>query len=291
MMYGILTALATGLSWTCIGIVLSCCAGSKLAIVPYSFLQTFLTGAAALLLIDFGKITWSDFLILMSFIFPAGCLNSFGQKTVHDAMTRGNHAPVWAIAQSALIFPFLAGILFFQNRGSPGQWIGTGLIIAGIVTPYARKIRQASGWFFGALTAFFIYGLVQILYSMPSQLYRFGDAAGARPLASIWGSSAGWLLIACHQKISLRVDRKTVLVAGMMMLVQLVSLRLFFVSIDALSAANCVNIAFPLMTGANISGFAAYSILIRREKSSPADILGFLLVILGLIFSSVRSVS
>ena len=179
MLSGILSSICTGLCWTCIGIVLSCCASRKLAIVPYCFLQTFLTGAAAFLLIDFRQFTTGDLCILAGFVFTAGLLNSTGQYTVHSAMKCGNHAPVWAISQSALIFPFLTGIVFFHNQGSLCQWIGTVLIIAGILTPSAKDIRSTSRCFLIALTAFFVFGVTQVLYGLPTQLYRFCDAAGA----------------------------------------------------------------------------------------------------------------
>lgn len=286
MGYGILLSICTGLSWTCVGIVLSCCASRKLAVVPYSFLQTFLTGAAALFMVDFRKIGLHDLFVLTVFVFLAGLLNSIAQNTVHNAMKRGSHAPVWAISQSALIFPFLTGILFFHEHGNAGQWIGTALIAAGILVPSAKEARNVTSWFFPAITAFLIYGMVQILYSIPSQLYSFKDPAGARPLAAAWGGAVGWLLIAAYSKTSLRFDRKILLIAGVMVLIQLAGLRLFFLGLDALAAVNCVNIAFPLMTGANISGFAAYSILIRREKTSLLEKIGFCLVIAGLVFIS-----
>ena len=286
MLNGILLSICTGLCWTCIGIVLSCGASQKLAIIPYSFLHTLLTGLAFLFLIDFQKFGLSDFVILMSFVFSAGLLNSFGQFTVHNAMKRGNHAPVWAISQSALIFPFLTGVLLFHNHGSAGQWLGTALITAGILVPAMKDIRNISGWFFPALTAFVLFGAVQVLYGLPAQLYGFQDAAGARPLASIWGGNAGWLLIAGYTRTSLRFDRKLLLIVAVMVVVQMISLRLFFVSLDALAAVNCGNLAFPLMTGANISGFAAYSMIFRREKTSRMEKIGFCMVLAGLLFIS-----
>lgn len=286
MLTGILLAIATGLLWAVCGVVLSCCASRKLAIVPYSILQSFLTGAATLLLIDFRAITAHDLGILAAFIFLAGFLNSLGLYAVHLAMKRGNHAPVWAISQAALIFPFLVGVLFFHNRGNIWQWLGTLLTVAGILTPAAKEFRRISGWFPTALAAFFVFGAVQVFYGLPLQLFAFRDAAGMRPLATAWGSTVGWLAIAAYSRSSIRCDRRTLAVAVAMVLESLISLRLFFLALDALAAANCENIAFPLLTGANISGFAAYSIFIRHERNSLADKTGFGLVLAGLVFIS-----
>ncbi|MBO5724238.1 MAG: hypothetical protein J6S58_05355 [Lentisphaeria bacterium] len=287
MLYGILTAMGTGLCWSCIGIVLSCCASRNLPLIPYSFLQAVLTGTAALFMVDFQKFDLHDFLILMLFVFTAGFLNSVGQKTVHRAMEQGNHAPAWAISQSALIIPFLTGIFLFQNRGSTGQWIGTVLIVSGILVPVLKEIKHISGYFVYALAAFLIFGAVQTLYGIPSQLSNFKDVAGFRSLAAACGGAAGWFLSAMCSKSSLRFNRKILLIACEMVLVQLVSLRLFFISLDTLSAASCGNIAFPLMTGANISGFAVYSIFIRREKTALLDKIGFCMVIAGLVFIAI----
>ena len=285
MLTGIFFAVCTGLLWTAYGIVLSCSASRKFAIVPYSVLQTFLTGAAMLLLIDFRAVTARDLGILAMFIFSAGFLNSLGQYAVHRAMKRGNHAPVWAISQSALIFPFLTGVLFFHDRGSVWQWLGTALTVAGILTPAAKDLRRISGgWFLSALAAFLLFGVVQVFYTLPKQLCGCADAAGMRPLAASWGGTAGWLVIAACSRSSLRCDRRTLLIACAMVLTSMLSLRLFFRALDSLAAVNCGNIAFPLLTGVNISGFAAYSIFIRRERNSFADKIGFCLVIAGLAF-------
>ena len=286
MLNAILLSICTGLCWTTIGIVLSCGASEKLAIIPYSFLQSLLTGLVFLFLIDFRNFGLHDLFILLGFIAAAGLLNALGQHTVHHAMKRGNHAPVWAISQSALIFPFLTGILVFHDRGSAGQWFGTALITAGILVPALKDIRNIAGWFFPALTAFVLFGAVQVLYGLPAQLYGFQDAAGARPLAAAWGGTAGWLLIAGWTRSSLRFDRKLLLIVAVMVVVQVVSLRLFFISLDALGAVNCGNLAFPLMTGANISGFAAYSMFFRREKTSLMEKIGFGMVLAGLLFIS-----
>lgn len=75
MLNGILLSICTGLCWTCIGIVLSCGASRKLAIIPYSFLQTLLTGLVFLFLIDFQKFGLHDLFVLLSFVFSAGLLN------------------------------------------------------------------------------------------------------------------------------------------------------------------------------------------------------------------------
>ena len=84
MLTGILLAVATGLLWTVYGVVLSCCASKKLAVVPYSILQSFVTGALTLPLIDFRAVTGRDLGILAAFVFSAGFLNSLGQYAVHQ---------------------------------------------------------------------------------------------------------------------------------------------------------------------------------------------------------------
>ena len=157
-------------------------------------------------------------------------------------------------------------------------------IVSGILVTAMEGVKNVSGWIVPAVTAFFLFGMIQVLYSMPSQLYGFRDPAGARPLAVAWGGTTGWLLIAACSRASLRFDGKTLLIAGGTVLAQLLALRLFFLSLDTLAAGNCVNIVFPLMTRTNICAFAVYSIFIRREKTSLTDRIGFLLALAGLFF-------
>jgi hypothetical protein len=56
------------------------------------------------------------------------------------------------------------------------------MIIGGIMVPVAGKFNDFKKWLLPTVIAFFIFGLVQTLYSAPSQLKDYNDVAGLRPM-------------------------------------------------------------------------------------------------------------
>ncbi|UKI33133.1 MAG: hypothetical protein L6W00_06475 [Lentisphaeria bacterium] len=196
MWQGFLLAILTGFTWTAIGVVLSRCAKKSFDVVAYSLAQTFFGILfTALCYIRFGEIVWRELLILLVLVGTGGVINSIAQMVVRQAMSRGNHGPVWAISQAALVIPFLAGVVLWGNTGSVGQWLGTGLIAGGILIPVAEQFRSQRNVLLPTLVAFLLFGLVQTLYAAPSQIPDFHDSAGLRPTLVSLGGFAGWCLV------------------------------------------------------------------------------------------------
>ncbi len=257
MWQGFLLAILTGFTWTAIGVVLSRCAKRSFDVVAYSLAQTFFGILfTALCYIRFGEIVWRELLILLVLVGTGGVINSIAQMVVRQAMSRGNHGPVWAISQAALVIPFLAGVVLWGNTGSVGQWLGTGLIAGGILIPVAEQFRSQRNVLLPTLVAFLLFGLVQTLYAAPSQIPDFHDSAGLRPTLGL---------------------------ALFMALLSLVSLKIFFLGLDQLSRAGLGNVGIPLIVGANILGFAFYSRVVLRERPSKPETAGSAMVLAGIV--------
>ena len=282
MWIGFLLAVLTGLSWTAIGIVLSFCARKNFDVIAYSLAQTlFCTLLTLAVYLHPGAFAWKPFLLLAACIGTGGFLNALAQLLVRHAMTLGCHGPVWAISQSALVIPFLAGVLLFGNAGSAGQWIGTALIACGILIPACGEMHAPGRWLVPTLVTFLLFGIVQTLYLVPSQLPGFDDASGVRPALASLGGFAGWCLPAAIRKERTRWDRRTLLPAFGMALLSLASLKIFFLSLDRLSTAGFGNAAVPLIVGANILGFAIYSRIVLKERPTRMETLGMTAVLGG----------
>ena len=287
MPLAILFAILTGGCWTLIGIILSRCASGKLNILAYSLLQTVFTGTAAILLaVPFSGFSGRDFGLLALFVFTGGAFNSIAQWLTQRAMACGNRSLVWAVSQSAIIFPFLVGVTVFHNRSTPGQWLGTFIVIVGVLLPELGAWRDFRKSVTLTLLAFLVFGLVQSLYSIPSQLGTL-KAVSLRPALSAYGGFAGWLLIARHHATPLRFNRTTLVFAAVMTIVQLASLKLFFLSLDSLAEHGYCNIGLPLITGANIIGFALYSAIFLREPLKRLNIIGLAIVFCGLLLLAI----
>lgn len=281
MALGFLFAALTGLTWTAIGVVLSGSAKNRFDLVTYSVIQTAVTGVLAFLLYARPSEAAEGALLPMLAVFGAGALNSVAQMVVKTAMERGNHGPVWTVSQSALVIPFLAGVVLWGNPGTAGQWIGTALIAGGILIPAAGKFHDCRNWLGAAVVALLLFGVVQTLYALPSQLAGNRDPGGLRPMLVAFGGMAGWLpILLLRRKFS--PNRNTLVLALGMALLSLVSLKLFFLGLDHLARAGFGSVGIPLVVGCNIAGFSLYSLLILRERLSRIEISGMLAVLAGI---------
>lgn len=284
MWQGFLLAILTGFTWTAIGVVLSRCAKKSFDVVAYSLAQTFFGILfTALCYIRFGEIVWRELLILLVLVGTGGVINSIAQMVVRQAMSRGNHGPVWAISQAALVIPFLAGVVLWGNTGSVGQWLGTGLIAGGILIPVAEQFRSQRNVLLPTLVAFLLFGLVQTLYAAPSQIPDFHDSAGLRSTLVSLGGFAGWCLVMSSRRERPAWNRPTLGLALFMALLSLVSLKIFFLGLDQLSRAGLGNVGIPLIVGANILGFAFYSRVVLRERPSKPETAGSAMVLAGIV--------
>ena len=78
---------------------------------------------------QFSAIQYEAWILLL----VGGVCNALGQQAVLVAMGRGSRGITWAIAQSAMVAPFLMGILWWHE--SAGLWALTGIIamIVGLI--------------------------------------------------------------------------------------------------------------------------------------------------------------
>ena len=284
MWQGFLLAVLTGFTWTAIGVVLSRCAKARFDVIAYSLAQTlFGILLTAFCYVHFGAIAWRELLILLVLVGTGGVINSIAQMVVRQAMSRGNHGPVWAISQAALVIPFLAGVVLWGNTGSVGQWLGTGLIAGGILIPVAKQFHSQRSGLLPTLLAFLLFGVVQTLYAAPSQIPDFHDSAGLRPTLVSLGGFAGWCIVLSARRERPVWNRPTLALALFMALLSLVSLKIFFLGLDQLSRAGLGNVGIPLIVGANILGFAFYSRVVLREKPSKPEAAGIAMVLAGIV--------
>lgn len=282
MTSGILLSILTGLTWTAIGIVLSRCARGSFDLLAYSLLQTLCSGITALLLYTDPNGLPSTTLALPALILSAGCINALAQYYVRQSMTAGNHAPIWAMMQAAMLLPFFAGILLFHTRPSIPQYIGITLLILGVFLPSLHPSKSPKSWRRPAWIAFLLYGILQTLYLLPSHLPLFHDPAGLRPALACFGNLSGWILITASHHHKPTFSPKAIIIAATMTLIHVIGSKTFFSSIDILAHSNASAMAIPLMQGANIIAFSLYSISLH-QKHSLREFSALFLMLLGFL--------
>lgn len=290
MLNGILFAVLTGFIWTGTGIVISRCAKGDFDLCAYSLLHTLLSGLLALAIYtDFSVFEWTHGqCTLYGMILAAGIANAFAQYFVRRAMRKGHHAPIWAMMQTCMLFPFFFGLLVFGEKANLSRFAGIFLLIAGVLLPCLKGFLTIRNWFLPSIAGLFLYGTAQILYLIPSQCKELSDPALLRPALVCFGNMAGWRVIAGMEHKIPEFTRKLFLLAIGMSVLHVIGLGLFFRSLDLLSGCGNGSIAIPLTVGANIAGFGFYSLVFLREKNTPLDYASIGIILAGLACSTLR---
>ncbi len=288
MEQGILLLIATGLSWVIIGIVISRSsakgwnldriqAGAALLILLGSFiLFPFLAGAEAVP---------PSPSVVISLLF-AGIANYMAFLMMNRAMKSGHNGIVWSLVQSALIWPFLMGILFFGVECTLSRICGVLLILAGILVAGLVRNGSVGGWkewLPAALAAFALAGLSQCLANLPSYLGGGEFSSVAKAAALQLGTLVAFGVLLCLRRT--RPKEKTawmpiLALAGATVIPQYF---LFYRGLDLLAAQGAGAIGYPIVLGSCIAGFSLYSAFILHERVTAASAGSIFFCLVGIV--------
>lgn len=298
MFFGITALVFVGLTWTFIGIVMSSAPrhGLKTGLVQ-------LAGAALAILFSLGVLPFlpgshvpdGEELLFCGLLVLAGGLNGAGLEWMAQAMKHGPNGLIWALVQSALIVPFLAGVVFFGSELNGTRIAGIVLLVAGILVLGWRQDRRhpaAGRWRGPTFLAFIASGIVLTLNNLPSY-FRVAEEISSvmRTLCVYLGTliaataisvaDIGWNELArvCRSHFASR--RFNVYVLTLQGFGLGTGYFLIYPAMDALARAGSGAIACPLMIGSCIIGFNFYSMFVLREKWSAGAFAATLICIAG----------
>ncbi len=288
--------LATGLGWTITGSMLSYMARKGISVVTLLVPQILLSVVlATIFLPDYKTLAIghvSGLLPLSVLLIGAGILNAVGILVLQAAMRAGHHGTAWSIGQSALIVPFLAGVISFHDSLPLGRLLGViGIIISLAAFGLVQEKQQGSSpaivsqknrrGFFLALAAMLIFGIAQTIMSLPSHLPGLTDTARLRVPLLYLGHCVvylGW-----WWRKPEKLQRNVMVIAAICSIVAVTSTQLLFLGIDRLAKANMSSVGFPIAVSCSIMCFAIYSALIMRETFSRWHAVGLTAALGGII--------
>ncbi len=283
MIEGILLSLASGLLFGGVGAVLRRVsrAGGSLATYYVLFGACYLALSLAFS-VKWRLVAGAERLpLLAAVIGAAGTVSGFGMLLMTRSMALGHGGISWAISQSALVVPFLAGVLAWGDRSGPAGWAGLALVLAmivvlgrrpggaGTIAADARRGRRA--WIAAVAGAFTALGLSQTLSSVPSRWAGWTDTAGLRVPLSAAGFLVVMLLMSAFSR-ERRPGRLVPLLALVHGVLGFLGQASFFVALDRLAPLGLAAAAFPVSIGTTILSFALYSALVLRERFRALDI-------------------
>lgn len=276
MFSGLLIAVGAGSVWTLSGVMNSCCAKFKLSITTYLLSNVLCSFVLSLIFrVVYRNLSAGD-LKIIGILFAAGMLNTGGALLLQHALSRGYHGIVFLISQSAIVFPFLAGLFLFDERPSAVRLIGCIGIFLGMASCSLPKLFEKNGngrgsclWLILSILSFLSFGLAQVLMTVPSWK-TIPDPAHVRTAALYAGSTVMMCLYTVFARnVRLSFSKKLAVCGIAVSILNLVSMGLMFFALDILARYNLSAVGFPLAIASSMAGFTLYSILILKEKCGP----------------------
>ena len=235
----------------------------------------------------------------------AGALNFAALQAMAAGMQRGPNGRVWGIMQSAQLFSFLGGVIFFGDPLTSPRIAGMALLVAAIVL-FARAKGDGSGpaknaplagpgWRFWAFLSLAICAVQQNLAAAPSHfeaaravspmLRAMASAAGAAAAsiaALAWNARCGNAAGVRERTASLLRGRLWFYAGGMQFFGLVFAYTLQYPGMDALGRVGAGALCWPILVGSCIVAFTAYSALVLKEKTTRLHLLAVAACLTGL---------
>lgn len=305
--FGIIALLLVGASWCMVGVIFGD--------APKRGLQTALVqfcGATCSLLIGLFIANFildepttcsrQEMIYTCGTIFVASIFNYFGLQAMGAGMKCGPNGAVWGIMQSALIFPYLGGLILFAQPMTLPNILGMLLVMSALVFfAMAKNQKQQPGveirneWRFYAFLALGIIAIQQNLATAPSAY--FDSPKLVSPVVRSLSAASGTLFAACIwtlvREIRQRGSAKEMFrglknpwlylyVLGMQPFNLFFAYVLLYPGLDAMGRAGVGSVCYPLMVGSCIVSFSLYSIFGLKEKVTKVQIAALVLCVIGL---------
>lgn len=309
MGFGVPALMAVGASWCLIGAILGRAPKDGLDTGMVQLGSAIVSIVACLLLsatlLRPAPVPGSVLAATLGTYAVAGALNFVALQAMAAGMQRGPNGRVWGIMQSAQLFSFLGGVVFFGDPLTTPRIAGMALLVTAIIlfarakgdggAPAEGAPLAGPGWRFWAFLALAICAVQQNLTGAPSHfesaravspvLRAMAAASGAvaASLAALaWNARGGNAAAVRARAASLSRGRLWLYAGGMQLFGLIFAYTLFYPGLDALGRIGAGALCWPILVGSCIVSFTAYSALVLREKTTRLHLLAVAACLAGL---------
>lgn len=295
MIKGLMIILLAAMLGAAVSAVFQHAARRRFDVIPYCALIAMFQVVGAALTARWGVLRqagFDEFLALAGMMAACGLVNGLGMIANIQSMRRGHAAISNALAQAALLIPFVFSILVWNEHASALNLVGiagvTIMIFLVATGGASRENKQGSfaAWLFFILLAFICYGFAQLTYLAPSRWTGNADLLGFRPLFMILAQAILFAVtaLAARQTIT-RAMTPSALAGAAVGLGYLYAVAL---AADAMSAVNLAGIVYPLVIGGGLILFVLYSRIFLREAYTARSWLGLAAGVAGIVLICFR---
>ena len=297
MSLGYIMIFVIGACWCSVGVVFSRLAKNKIDSVSFMALSSIITTIVAFAILPKYDLLINepsmDYYRAVVPTLGVGIATVLGVIAMNKAMRMGHHGATWALVQSALIVPFLFGVIVWGDSITVLNIAGLIIILISIVLfGIAKQDNETNHninnfkWILISLSCLLFFGTQQTLMTLPSRWKNWSDVAALRvPFIQI-GAMIGYnlLLIFQQKKFNFKVWK----LASILTFFMIGSQLLLFKTLDLFAASAKAAIVFPMGIGVSMILFSLYSFLIIKEKATMYHVLGISIGIAGIIFVALK---
>ena len=297
MIRGIIYMIIVGICWTVYGVVMGFAPKRKLDVRIMLFLIAFsgvvASGAIGLATGLPKGVPALPYFITFAALTVCGALNYVQLHLMSKAMENGPNSIIWSLIQSAFVFPFIIGVLFFHSRCVFWNAAGaTCILLALLMLALGQDSHSTGPWKLMAFISMFNTGISQTLSNMPSYFPE------AENVSSTWRTTYFFLGLAIGSIICTMISFKgqfyksilayvkrtdmwlfTLLLLGIEIVI---SILLLYPGMNMLADAGAGAIAYPLVVASGIVAFDMYSLIILHERHTLLQKLALLLILTGI---------
>lgn len=300
--FGIIAMVIHGSSWSLVGLVMG--DSPKKGVDP-SLVQLLgaciSTAAGIFILLGTGNFSRASGLVTAAVIadyFIVGAMNFILMELMSYAMQRGPNGIVWAVIQSAMIFPFTFGVLFFDIQMNIFRTAGIFLLLGalacfGLSKDNSTDKCKRGSWRIPAFAGLLFAGIQQCLATLPSYYTEAREVSSiTRTLASGAGvltASAIYVIIRIrmHQMSGVYNVLKNRTLWKYIAVLQgfglIFAYAFFYPGLDTMAANGLGGMCYPILVGSCILSFTLVSLFWLKEKMHPVQLGAMICCIAGLV--------
>ena len=296
--FGIIALVLVGASWCLVGAI-----AGKVPKLGYSMETLYLTGSSIAMIFiaivcgattGIGKCAITPLLLTSGAFFLGGVGCFFQGVAMSRAMQCGPNGIIWAIIQSAMIFPFIFGVAFYDVKLNILRILGICLMIGALVMfAFAKdNSKKTSGsWQVWTFAALIVVGIEQVVTNIP---FYYQETKNISSMFNIFCMMFGYLVSSivvmlfnknCFTELKTVICKKSFWIysVSLLPLAALIAIILQLPGMRAMADNGLGAMSFPILVGSCIAAFTLYSAIILKEKFKIIDLIALISCIGGQI--------
>lgn len=300
--FGILSLVIVGASWCIVGAI-----AGKAPKLNIQMEHLLLSGGIISMIISaiFMYLSGSAFtpdtpkaallLTLLAF-FIDGVMCYVQHVGTSKAMQHGPNGVIWALTQSAMVFPFMVGIIFYGVQLTVLRLAGIILLLTSLALFGGVKSDSGAAkgpWKLPTLIVLIVVIIGQVSVNIP---FYYKETKGISNCFCILVMMIGYIIPAFIkllldkkggfvQDMKKTFSRKEVWLCSVLLLpvAAVIAFTLQIPGMKVMGAHGLGGMCFPLMVGSCIASFSLYSVIVLKEKLKAMELTALILCITGLV--------